>query len=36
VIHAELLVLKQAMLQGTGDEVPQVGNWRLACSAAGS
>ena len=24
------------MLQGTGDEAPEVGNWRLACSAAGS
>ena len=36
MIRAELLVLKQAMLQGAGDAAPQMGNWRLACSAAGS
>lgn len=35
MIHVELLVLKQVMLQGTGDAAPQIGNWRLACSAAG-
>ena len=36
MIRVELLVLKQVMLQGTGDAAPQIGNWRLACSAAGS